>query len=56
MSASPAQVSAYPPASLPALDPAMRAYLEVRWRVCMTELRMIAPVLGWTDRLPQKGN
>lgn len=43
------------PAS-PPLDPYLRAYFETRWRACITELRMIAPILGWSDRLPSKGN
>lgn len=41
-------------AGSPALDPVMRQFLEARWRSCYTELRQIAPLLGWTDRLPQK--
>ncbi len=41
-------------AGSPALDPMMRAFLEARWRTCITELRSIAPLLGWVDRLPPK--
>ncbi len=40
----------------PALDPWLRLYLESRWRSCWQELRQIAPMLGWSDRLPQKVN
>lgn len=36
------------------LDPVMRTYFEARWRACITELRMIAPLLGWQDRIPGK--
>lgn len=43
-------------AGSPALDPVMRAFLETRWRSCWTELRQIAPLLGWTDKLPVKTN
>jgi len=43
-------------AGSPAMDPMMRAFLESRWRTCWSELRQIAPLLGWTDRLPQKTN
>lgn len=39
-----------------AMDPVMRAFLEARWRSCWSELRQIAPLLGWADRLPQKIN
>lgn len=39
-----------------ALDPVMRAFLEARWRSCWQELRQIAPLLGWADRLPAKQN
>lgn len=41
-------------AGSPAMDPWMRAFLEARWRSCYTELRQIAPLLGWVDRLPVK--
>ncbi len=43
-------------AASPALDPWLRLYLESRWRSCWQELRQIAPMLGWSDRLPQKVN
>jgi hypothetical protein len=43
-------------AGSPVIDPLMRMYLETRWRACITELRFIAPLLGWADRLPQKVN
>ncbi len=43
-------------AASPALDPWLRLYLESRWRSCWQELRQIAPMLGWNDRLPQKVN
>jgi len=43
-------------AGSPPLDPYLRSYFETRWRACITELRMIAPLLGWQDRLPAKQN
>lgn len=42
------------PAGSPALDPYLREYYVIRWRVCMTELHEVARVLGWQDRLPGK--
>lgn len=37
-----------------ALDPLLAEYLRMRWRACMTELRHIAPLLGWESRLPAR--
>lgn len=53
-SANPPPATVAASAGSPALDPYMRAYLELRWRSAWTELRMIAPLLGWDDRLPAK--
>lgn len=36
------------------LDPILREYLLMRWRVCATEMAMIAPILGFEDRLPKR--
>jgi hypothetical protein len=38
-----------------ALDPVIRAFLDARWRACWSEIRQIAPLMGWQDRLPRKG-
>ena len=29
-------------------------YYRVRWRVCMTELNYLAPLLGWQHKLPRR--
>jgi len=38
------------------IDPVLRMYLECRWRALYTEMRAIAPLLGWSDRLPTKAS
>lgn len=40
----------------PAIDPVLRMYLETRWRAGWAELRQIALIMGWEDRLPTRPN